>query len=327
MRSVVFLVLLASVIAVDPRCGNNEVLVPRNGESFWCLSETVLQQFQQLERSRRFDAESNTRFFLWTQQTKPGDREELPLNDVDALKRSSFDPASPTRILIHGWLNDWTAEVVRGLSETYVTRGAYNVIGVDWSAGASAIVYLTARMRVGAVADAIAIQIRMLLEAGQHPSQIVLIGHSLGAHIAGLTGKHFQTGPKLAGIVALDPAGPLFSVDAPSERVDAADAQYVEVIHTDGGLLGLRSALGQADFFPNGGRSQPGCLTDICNHQRAVEYYRRSVASSKPLYVARRCDTDQVNDNCDGVPAVMGSDLNDRYKVKTSGLFYLAIGK
>jgi len=34
----------------------------------------------------------------------------------------------------------------------------------------------------------------------------------------------------------------------------------VDVIHTDGGLLGNPAAMGHADFYPNGGRPlQPGC--------------------------------------------------------------------
>jgi hypothetical protein len=35
---------------------------------------------------------------------------------------------------------------------------------------------------------------------------------------------------------------------------------FVDVIHTDGGVLGFPSRVGHADFFPNGGKSlQPGC--------------------------------------------------------------------
>lgn len=45
-----------------------------------------------------------------------------------------------------------------------------------------------------------------------------------------------------------------------SKRLSANDAEFVDVIHTDGGLLGYPWPQGHADFFPNGGIPlQPGC--------------------------------------------------------------------
>ncbi|XP_049296739.1 lipase member H-like [Anopheles funestus] len=319
--------LIASVVSDVPQCNTGSIAIPSNTEAFECLTVEEINRLKQAERTKRFDAESTTRFMLWTQRTQPDDREELKFNDLPALQNSTFNPRNPTRLLVHGWLGDWTSDAVRTLSRAYVAKGTYNVIGIDWSAGSSTLNYIAARIRVGAVAAVIAKQIHILLQAGQHPSQIVIIGHSLGAHIAGLTGKQFQTEPKLAAVVALDPAGPLFAGDQPSERVDAFDAEYVEVIHTNKGLLGHSDALGQADFYPNGGRSQPGCLINTCSHNKAVEYFRRSLASREPLYVGKRCETDAVSNKCDGAQAVMGGDLSDMYKAKMSGLFYLTIDK
>lgn len=53
-----------------------------------------------------------------------------------------------------------------------------------------------------------------------------LVGHGLGAHIAGLMGRHVQqeAGDRDTGfIVALDPAGPLFSQDS-NDRLDSSQA-------------------------------------------------------------------------------------------------------
>lgn len=56
------------------------------------------------------------------------------------------------------------------------------------------------------------------------------------------------------GVVALDPAGPLFSLDDPSNRFHHTDAEYVESIITDGGRLGFEHPVGHANFYVNWGK-------------------------------------------------------------------------
>lgn len=55
------------------------------------------------------------------------------------------------------------------------------------------------------------------------------------------------------------PAGPLFDANNPSNRLDAGDADYVEVIHTDTQSFGIGYSIGRVDFYPNGGTGQPTC--------------------------------------------------------------------
>lgn len=59
----------------------------------------------------------------------------------------------------------------------------------------------------------------------------------------------------------MDPASPLFRWSRlHAGQLSESDAQFVDVIHTDGGSLGVRFPIGHADFYPNGGRlQQPGC--------------------------------------------------------------------
>lgn len=61
-------------------------------------------------------------------------------------------------------------------------------------------------------------------------------------------------------ITALDPAFPGFHrKDIKSLNRD--DADFVDVIHTDGGYFGEPGPTGTVDFFPNSGHApQPGCL-------------------------------------------------------------------
>ena len=74
------------------------------------------------------------------------------------------------------------------------------------------------------------------------------IGHSLGGQACGLAGKHLiETGDtklKFDRISGMDPAGPLFCEDLPypfdydyidpHARIGPNDANFVDIIHTDG---------------------------------------------------------------------------------------------
>ena len=63
----------------------------------------------------------------------------------------------------------------------------------------------------------------------------------------------------------LDPARPGFDFDHADARLDPSDAMFVDVIHSDvsDGIidcsLGLKRPCGHVDFYPNGGKQQPGC--------------------------------------------------------------------
>lgn len=83
-----------------------------------------------------------------------------------------------------------------------------------------------------------------------------MIGHSLGAHTAGYAGEKIPNLGQITGLlqkgnskliweilnfihfVGLDPAGPFFRIVPTYARLDPSDAQFVDVIHTDGGILG-----------------------------------------------------------------------------------------
>lgn len=46
----------------------------------------------------------------------------------------------------------------------------------------------------------------------------------------------------------------------PNYRLDTSDADFVDIIHTCGGIYGYKNSHGHADFYPNSGKpAQPGC--------------------------------------------------------------------
>lgn len=88
-----------------------------------------------------------------------------------------------------------------------------------------------------------------------------MIGHSLGAHIVGIAGKHLRTilNITVAIIFGLDPARPGFDLTQRDRYIHRGDGDLVYIIHTGMGGYGLSERIGDVDVYPNGGRDQPGC--------------------------------------------------------------------
>lgn len=89
-----------------------------------------------------------------------------------------------------------------------------------------------------------------------------IIGHSLGAHIAGFIGKYL--GGKIGRITGLDPASPwIRTIENTTNRLDKNDAIFVDVIHTCTDYPGINVPIGHVDIWPNGGSClQPGCVIE-----------------------------------------------------------------
>lgn len=185
-----------------------------------------------------------------------------------------------------------------------------NVIVVDWGQGSSVL-----NMYDAAAGNTrlVGVQVADLIDVLNRKFHLALkkfhiIGHSLGAQLAGFAGEKLRKGGKVIGrITGLDPAAPGFDFDHAAARLDPTDAMFVDVIHTDvrnGALdssLGIQRPCGHVDFYPNGGKQQPGCGTShvigdavdsflgsaqislsqivACNHMKSVVYFTASVNS------------------------------------------------
>jgi len=133
---------------------------------------------------------------------------------------------------------------------------------VDWQRGAT-IPYLQATANTQLVGRQLALLAAALVRQEASVADLHLVGHSLGAHIAGYAGNH-TSGPQIGRITGLDPAAPYFERTQTVVHLDATDAAYVDNIHTDGRDtiflgVGFKHANGHVDYFPNDGKNQPGC--------------------------------------------------------------------
>lgn len=74
----------------------------------------------------------------------------------------------------------------------------------------------------------------------------------------------------------MDPAYPTWSESG--DRIRKTDGNYVEIIHTNAGYLGMIDPAGHNDFYCNGGKAMPGCGIDIqCSHTRSTDYMADSI--------------------------------------------------
>ncbi|XP_037527510.1 pancreatic lipase-related protein 2-like isoform X1 [Rhipicephalus sanguineus] len=202
---------------------------------------------------------------------------------------SMIDPGQKLYIIVHGFLSSAKTEWMQDMKNEILDKENASVVLVDWSKGCGSVLgYSTAAANTRTVARTLALLVKTLADAGAVALEHVhYIGHSLGAQTGGFFGKDVKqlTGGLVGRITGLDPAGPLF--EAYGIHLTADDADFVDVLHTSvgsgwtdvvQGRLGMRKSCGHVDFYPNGGKQQPGCWKfSSCSHSKATEFYADSV--------------------------------------------------
>ncbi|XP_023246559.1 pancreatic triacylglycerol lipase-like [Copidosoma floridanum] len=249
-------------------------------------------------------------FILYT-RSNPTEGSSLFVNDTDSLTSSNFSASRPTKFITHGWKSSAFSASIVNMKQEYLARGDYNVFVVNWEPLAASTFYLGPMRNTGKVGAKAAEFIDFLArQTGMDTNRVHFIGHSLGAHVAGNTGEHVTSG-KLGRVTGLDPALPGFHLLAMDKgRLDPTDAQFVDIIHSCGGVLGFLKPLGHVDFYPNAGVAvQPGCccmpeLIDACSHGRSYQYFTESINSNVGLrakqcenwdkYMAGDCDNEKI---------------------------------
>ncbi|XP_045762518.1 pancreatic lipase-related protein 2-like isoform X2 [Maniola jurtina] len=200
-----------------------------------------------------------------------------------------FDRDESVVLYFHGFTDDPSQISFSTLSQAYLDQDRMSVLALD----ASSLIrwlYIRAATYVRNIGEKMGAVLAAMVQHGQDPDRIHIVGHSLGSHIGGFTCKEFTrlTGKKIGRMTALDPAGPCFSHVDPELRLKRTDANYVDVIHTDAGVYGLKDAIGHKDYYPNSGSEQPNCILQTCSHSRAWELYSESVLNPD-AFPAVRC--------------------------------------
>lgn len=254
---------------------------------------------------------------------------------IDPLRpANAANPEGTTVVLIHGYFssrfNRGFPEVTRaflGRPDTYVIQLSWALPSVDN--------YPSATFNAEVLGRLVGDLINRLVEDYDVPlSSFIVVGHSLGGHIAGFVGKRIISlrNATLPRIVALDPAGPLFLSRPAARRLNSTDADVVQAIHTNGGALGFFPPIGTIDFYPNGGMNQDGCITLdpfnaetymgplFCNHVRSLMYFAEAIREYQS-FPSLKCEnyTSFLEDKCWNNEIVYMGDL----ELRSTGKFYL----
>ncbi|KAJ1525513.1 hypothetical protein ONE63_010321 [Megalurothrips usitatus] len=228
-------------------------------------------------------------------------------NDVTTVQNSAFDASKKTVFCIHGYLcNSKKGSGCDEIKNALLDIAEHNVILVDWSIFDNVLLYpVDVLLKVPTIGQLLGETIKMLVKQGAAEDDIHIIGHSLGAHIAGHAGSLALNGKGV--ITGLDPAGPMYGGVTESHRLSTNDARFVEAIHTSGGLLGITEPVAHLDVYYNGGMNpQPGCPIDllgICSHCFVFEVYINALRNPDG-FIATRCDSqsDLLQGACNGNP-------------------------
>ncbi|PNW38855.1 UNVERIFIED_CONTAM: hypothetical protein BEN50_01825 [Euhalothece sp. KZN 001] len=237
------------------------------------------------------------------------------------ISEETLDINNPTYFVIHGftagvgnnWLdpldgtedsqnlrleeNDW--KQWEALNSTQHGLGlamqAYNpdanVVIVDWGELSGNLPFYAEPALNGTRTTANAIA-EYILSKGLNPEQVTLVGHSLGGHVAGYTGKEVQANiaaglysdgiDNLGTIIGMDSAGPIFESLQPSQRFSASDAENVYNIHTSG-AFGYDGSLAEYDLYINNSRltidQQEASPDGIISESTSASYDHSGVSS------------------------------------------------
>ncbi|KAK9879516.1 hypothetical protein WA026_006585 [Henosepilachna vigintioctopunctata] len=264
-------------------------------------------------------------FFLFSKNNRP-----YPINLTEENLHNIGINADKLFVLIHGWCEgrhiQWYEDLKNALLDCYHTS---YVIEVDWSDPAFDFYpnSVAATKNVGKIVGDFLITIHNKRKVST--KNMIILGHSLGGHVAGFTGKTVENVlPKLARIVGMDPAGPLFDNKTCERRLCKTDADVVQALHTDAGGMGYTDVIGTIDFYANGGYQQNGCENsseEDCDHTRSFMYIIEAVRNPTH-FVSKRCANwriyQQHQQQCDKVKVTLGDFQN-----KERGTFYFATHK
>lgn len=152
-----------------------------------------------------FNPMTDIQYHLFTRENPVNS--QIITRDINSVLASHWDPENGVRFIIHGHNSGASAQLNIRIRDELLANADLNVVVVDWSAGSNTAIFANARNRVATTGVAIATFIDDLHRFGLLQfSRINIVGHNLGAHVAGNIGKSVTRG-RIQAIFSLDAAG------------------------------------------------------------------------------------------------------------------------
>lgn len=142
-----------------------------------------------------------TKFILHTRANALKKEEILTTDNNASITNSTFDPLLKVKFIVHGFTQNGKSAWVEEMALELLKKEKMNVIVVDWGLGSSVLNLYDAaagntRLVGAQVADLIDVLNRKFHVALK---KFHIIGHSLGAQVAGFAGERLVKGGKVIG--------------------------------------------------------------------------------------------------------------------------------
>ena len=202
-----------------------------------------------------------------------GKTEYIANTTISSWQDKPVSENKKTYIVIHGFQSGANEQWVKNIEEQLALRDPdANVVALDWLDNGKGKSYVTAANKTVSAGK----QLAQYLEANNiDPSNVTLIGHSLGAHVAGFASQFCKSffGKGVSEIIALDPAGVRIATILEKFGLNKECAERVEVIHTNY-TLGTKENLGHLDIHVNPNElTQPRHDHFVGNHSYAQDLF------------------------------------------------------
>ena len=158
--------------------------------------------------------------------------EILDTDKNESITNSSFDPLLKVKFIVHGFTQNGQTAWVKEMVQELLKKEKMNVIVVDWGLGSSVLnVYDAAAGNTRLVGAQVADLIDVLNRKFHVPlKRFHIIGHSLGAHVAGFAGEKLVKSGKVIGRITGTTENPLPT--PPLKKANRFDT-YLVPIHAD----------------------------------------------------------------------------------------------